>query len=208
MKLALSTFLASVSSSLQLQNDLLRNCQILPDVQFNSYLFRWTTSFQPLPPPVGTAARKQRSWDAPFVKSSFATLLASQPDEYNQARLLATAAPYSGDWLHVLPISSCGLRLDDDAVRVAIGLRLSANLCDPHVYSCGTFVNSRGTHGLSCKRGSSKLTRHAIINNLVHRALVRTKIPSTMEPTGLSHSDGKRPDGLTLGPWSTGKSII
>ena len=29
-----------------------------------------------------------------------------------------------------------------------------------------------------------------------------------MKPTGLSHSDGKRPDGLTLDPWSTGKSII
>ena len=39
--------------------------------------------------------------------------------------------------------------------RVAIGLRLGANLCDPHVCSSGTFANSRGTHGLSCKRGSS-----------------------------------------------------
>ena len=61
MKLALSTFLASVSSTLQLQNHLLRNYQVLPDDQFNSYLFRWTTSFQPLPPPIGTAACKQRS---------------------------------------------------------------------------------------------------------------------------------------------------
>ena len=100
---------------------------------------------------------------------------------------------------YLLPISSCGLRLDDDAIRVAIGLRLSANLCDLHVCPCGTFVNSRGIHGLSCKRGSSKLTRHAIINNLDHRALGRAKIPSTMEPTGLYRSDGKRPDGLTLG---------
>ena len=178
---------------------MLHNCQVLPDDQFNSYLFRWTTSIQPLPPPVGTAACKQRSWDAPFVESSFATLLASQPDEYNRARLLAAAAPHSGDWLHVLPISSCELRLDDDAIRVAIGLRLGANSCDPHVCPCSTFVNSRGTHGLSCKRGSSKLTRHAIINNLVHRALVRARIPSTMElHTSLSRSDGKRPDGLTL----------
>ena len=29
-----------------------------------------------------------------------------------------------------------------------------------------------------------------------------------MEPTGLSRSDGKRPDGLTLDPWSARKSII
>ena len=58
MKLALSTFLASVSSTLQLQNDSLRNCQVLSDDQFNSDLFRWTTSFQPLLSPVGTAACK------------------------------------------------------------------------------------------------------------------------------------------------------
>ena len=80
------------------------------------------------------------------------------------------------DYMYLLPISSCGLHLDDDPIRVAIGLGLGANLCDPHVCPCGTFVNSRGTHGLSCKRGSSKLTRHAIINNLIHRALIRARI--------------------------------
>ena len=208
MKLALSTFLSSVSSTLHLQNELLRNCPALPDDQFNSYLLLWSTLFQPLPPPVGTAACKQRSWDAPFVESSFATLLASQPDEDNQARLLAAAAPHSGDWLNVLPISSCGLRLDDDAIRVAICLRLGANICNPHVCPCGTFVSSLGTHGLSCKRGSSKLARHAVINNLIYHSLVRARVPSTMEPAGLSRSDGKRPDGLTLVPWSAGKSII
>ena len=78
---------------------------------------------------------------------------------------------HRGDWLYVLPISSCGLRFDDDAIRVAICLRLGPNLCDPHVCPCGTFVNSSGTHGLSCKQGSSKLTRHAIINKLIYRVL-------------------------------------
>ena len=143
------------------------------DDQFNSYLFHWTTSFQPLPTPVGTAACRQCSCDAPFIESSFITLLASQPAEHNRARLLAAAAPHIvvTAWLHVLPISSCGLCLDDDAIRVAIGVRLGAKLCDPHVCPFDTFVNSRGAHGLSCKRGSCKLTRHIIINNLIHRAL-------------------------------------
>ena len=64
------------------------------DDQFNSYLFHWTTSFQPLPTPVGTAACRQCSCDAPFIESSFITLLASQPAEHNWARLLAAAAPH------------------------------------------------------------------------------------------------------------------
>ena len=34
------------------------------------------------------------------------------------------AAPHSGDWLHTLPISACGLHLEDNAIRVAVGLRL------------------------------------------------------------------------------------
>ena len=33
-------------------------------------------------------------------------------------------------------------------------------------------------------------------------------MPTVKEPSGLSRSDGKRPDGLTLIPWSGGKSLI
>ena len=72
---------------------MLRNYPALLDDLFNSYLFRWTISFQPLPPPVGTAACRQRSWHAPFIEFSFATLLASQPNE----RYRAVAAPHNGD---------------------------------------------------------------------------------------------------------------
>ena len=36
-------------------------------------------------------------------------------------RFLAVSAPHAGDWLKCIPVSSCGLRLDDEAVRVAIG---------------------------------------------------------------------------------------
>jgi len=33
-------------------------------------------------------------------------------------------AEHSGDWLLALPLASCGLHLDDEAVRVAVCLRL------------------------------------------------------------------------------------
>ena len=41
-------------------------------------------------------------------------------------------------WLLALPISSCGLRLDDEAVRVAVGVRLGLNICEPNTGRCGT----------------------------------------------------------------------
>ncbi len=49
-------------------------------------------------------------------------LLELHTDDYNRARLHAAAAAHSGDWLNVLPISSCGLRLEDEGIRVAVGL--------------------------------------------------------------------------------------
>ena len=41
-----------------------------------------------------------------------------------RAHLLAVSCAKSGEWLNTLPIAPLGLRLSDDVVRVAIGLRL------------------------------------------------------------------------------------
>ena len=62
---------------------------------------------------------------------------ASVADATQKARYLASMAPHSGDWLLALPITSCGLRLDDEAVHVAVGARLGLSLCVPHKCSCG-----------------------------------------------------------------------
>jgi len=49
-----------------------------------------------------------------------------------KARFLASVAPHSGDWLLALPTANCGLRLHNEAVRVAVGIRLGLALCVPH----------------------------------------------------------------------------
>jgi len=51
----------------------------------------------------------------------------------DRARFLAVVSFHSGDPLHALPIAACGLRLDDEAVRVAVGLRLGINVCSTHL---------------------------------------------------------------------------
>ena len=35
----------------------------------------------------------------------------------------AATAPHSGDWLNALPIASCGLRMDDESVRVSVAAK-------------------------------------------------------------------------------------
>ena len=61
-----------------------------------------------------------------------AVVMSAFTDNFNRARLLAASASHSGDWLHALPMSTYGLRLDNEAVRVAVDLRLGTSLCEPH----------------------------------------------------------------------------
>jgi hypothetical protein len=46
------------------------------------------------------------------------------------------------------------------------------------------------------------------VNEIVLRNLIRAGIPSIREPAGLTRTDGKRPDGQTLIPWKSGRSLI
>ena len=52
------------------------------------------------------------------------------------------------------------------------------------------------------------MARHHNIIDLIYWDLIRAGVPSTKEPSGLSRTDGKRPDGLTLIPWQWAKSLI
>ena len=68
-------------------------------------------------------------------------------------------------------------------------------------------VNALGTHGLACKRSAGRHPRHSELNDTIWRALQRAQIPSTKEPTGLSRSEHKRPDGVTMIPWAQGRCL-
>ena len=80
----------------------------------------------------------------------------------------------TSDWL--LPITTCGLRLHDEAVRVAVGLRLRVNICEPHECRCGTMVKANGSHGLSCSLGPGRTARHANLNELICRSLSLSRL--------------------------------
>ena len=160
-------------------------------------------------PPVGSAAFRQKSWDAHKVLVSADSLLEGAPDATSRARLLAVSTKESGTWLNALPIPSLGLRLDDNALRVAVGLRLSSPLCRPQTcHHCGAEVDCLAIHGLSCRWSQGRHHRHAAINDIIHRALSSAKIPSRLEPSGLYRSDGKGPDGISVVPWGRGKLLV
>jgi len=224
--LARSAFLASAASTLDLQSQILSASSCTIDSHFDSYLSVWQaahgsmSSSDPLPD-------KQSIWDKPGILSSRAIVEASISHPHQMARFLAAVAPHSGDWLLALPVSSCGLTLADDAVRVAVALQhhiykcgqyrrysqgigalcLGCTVCSAHTCRCGAVADAQGLHGLVCKQIPSKTTRHQAINDVIARAVTSAGIPVTKEPVGLTKLDGKRPDGLTLTPRQGGKSL-
>ena len=48
-------------------------------------------------------------------------------------------------------------------------------------------------------------TSQLYVNDVILRSLTRTGVPSMKEPHGLVCDDDKRPDGLTLLPWNSGR---
>ena len=135
-------------------------------------------------------------------------LLQNARDEADSVRLLAVSTKESGAWLEALPISSLGFRMDDNALRVGVGLRLGIPICGPHVCRhCGCAVDSLGRHGLSCKKSGDCHYRHSALNDIIKRALISAHVPCRLEPQGLFRSDGRRPDGASLVPWKSGQLI-
>ena len=168
---------------------------------------QWKEKLQPTVPafPGGVS---QEDWDLPVCEFKFNRLLESLQSMSEQARLRAVCQKGASDWLHAMPVTSLGLKLSDAEVRISCGLRLGSPLCHTHTCSCGERVNPDGRHGLSCRSSAGPHSRHNHINDLIQRAFGRADISAIVEPPGLSRSDGKRPDGLTIFPYKHGKKLI
>ena len=179
-------------------------CSYTSDPFLQANFSSWSLAFGPPPDPLPI---KQSFYDRSVVDSVRSLVQSSLSSTWHRASFLAATAPHSGDWLLALPISSCGLRLDDEAVRVAVGIRLGLNLCEPHTCRCGATVDARGLHSFVCKSAPGRTARHHALNDVIYRAFSSAGIPATKEPVGLTRQDGKRPDGLTLVPWCAGKPL-
>ena len=197
--LAPSAFLSSTSACNKLVHHILPprfNSKGVP--QAEAALTLWSQGHDS-PPPPSPASHHQKAWDSCTVEAIADSLLDNAQNALSRARLLAASTKESGAWLNALPITSLGLRMDDDTIRVAVGLCLGTSLCRPHTcHHCGTEVDHLGTPVLSCKHSEGRHHHHAALNDTIHWALTSAHIPSRLEPTGICRSDGKRPDSITV----------
>ena len=83
-------------------------------------------------PPSTLHSSCQHFWDAPCAVSTYNMLLQEAPDSQTKLRpvswLLHAQSQVPGS-MYILPIAALCLRLSDDVVRTAVGLRLGASLC-------------------------------------------------------------------------------
>ena len=209
VSVAPSAFLASSHSTAELVDAILPpNIKSKPTPELTEARSQWSMGHNSQPPE-GTAARSQKAWDHIRASCTGERLLDEAENEEEHSRLLAVSTRESGAWLRALPLSAMGLRMEDETVRIAVGLRLGVPICGPHqCQHCSANVNILGRHALSCKKSAGRHMRHAALNDIMKRALTSAHIPSRLEPTGLSRSDGKRPDGVTLTPWKSGKMLV
>jgi len=117
----------------------------------------------PSPP----ASAVQRIWDNQCCEFHADQLLDAAIDHVERTRYLASRASGSGDWLHTFPLSSTGFKMDNATVCIAVGLRLGAPIVPPHICVYGTEVAVNGHHGLSCRHGSGRQSRHNQINEIL-----------------------------------------
>ena len=87
-------------------------------------------------------ACKQRSWDDAVVRRTKKDLTEKLTNDIQLARFTGAQYVHAGDWLNALPIANCGLHLDDETMRIAIGIRLGTQICHIHTCPCGALVDA------------------------------------------------------------------
>ena len=203
--LALPAFISSIISTGALVQSILDNVQVAEDQVLSTAVESWQEMGGGLSLPENNEGL-QRTWDSPLVSVAVTKLL-DRADQISRARILAAGCRESGLWLNALPSPALGTLLDSETFRISVALRVGAEVCQPHTCRCGKKMDALGLHGLSCKYSAGRHPRHAALNECVRRALQSAGVPSLLEPVGIDRGDGKRPDGITIFPFSEGKCL-
>ena len=91
-----------------------------------------------------------------------------------------------------------------DTLCIGVG----QTVCILHPYKCGTTVDTFGTPLSSYRFSAGRIPCHSALSDVVRRGLSAAGLPSMLEPSGFDSGDGKRPDGITVYPYSCGRCLI
>ncbi len=142
-------------------------------------------------PPEEVSTHSQKAWDSIRTASTAQHLLDDALNDEERARLLSVSDKESGAWLRALPVSSLGLRMDDNTVCIAVGLRLDLQRDPMQPKDPGKLLQQlrRGR-----KRNISSLPPSHWFSPMAIKTLgaVCPKVYGFADGCGITHSDGDR----------------
>ena len=201
-QIALLAFIASATGAKCALSCILPDDYV--DASFEKTLNLWLTkaNLSEAPPDF-----LQKHWTSPVSDATFDQLI-TDVDVEKFKRLNAYQDPFGSAWLNVLQSKNLGLKLTDQQLRISLSLRLSAKFREKHFCRCIKLVEENGHHGLSCPRSAERFSRHHNLNTLSKQALSCIRVPSILEPNGLTLTDGKHQSGFTIAPLEEDKQLL
>jgi len=112
-----------------------------------------------------------RALDSLVCKNHEQLIWSHASTDIDKAKLLAAASPHSGDWLAAPPITSVGLRLSDEQLRISVTHKLGFKACEPHTCGCGEVVDARGLPWTGLPEKCSK------DSNAIHISMTSSRVP-------------------------------
>ena len=76
--------------------------------------------------------RKLKSWSEPQAEAKAVWFL-EEVDQVTRASFLAAARTESLLWSHTLSTPTIGIHLNSESLRIALALRVEADVCEPHM---------------------------------------------------------------------------
>ena len=204
--IAPSAFLSSLHAADPTCQLISQEWQLTDNAMYDAALSQWKSQCSTSTVP-SECLNRQKSWSHPIHLQQADSLL-STADDHNRARLSACRVQGSGDWLHALPSTSLGLHLNNEQLRIAVSVRLGAPVSIDHTcVRCGSLADGYGRHAFCCPKSTGRHLRHHLMNDVIDRAMHSIQMPTRLEPAGLCRDNNLKPDGITLTPWTRGKSL-
>ena len=161
------------------------------------------------PPLVSPSSHHQKSGTSQYFKSEW-TFFSLKPQMYSpefalRLHLYQNQVPES--ILCYSPLLGCVWMMTPSGL--SHWLRLRGLPCLPHqCVHCGDDDDWLVTHGLSCRWSQEGILIMLPSMQLFITLWCEQRYPSHFEPTGLLRSDSKRPDGMSIVHWWSGKLLV
>ena len=112
----------------------------------------------------------RKNWTQPVFVKTARDLISRVDDKHSTKIFNAHQGKFGSPWLNVVPCKNQGLKLDDQQLRISIGLLLGADMCVAQTCLYGKRVERDCLHGLFCTKSACRFSLHATFNSITTQA--------------------------------------